>query len=540
LRAGVGGDHLHDVIETSPQTLPHLGREARRGDVETKANRGGVPVGVLATGPSRGLEDLLQLGPRDRVCPHHEVVHGLRLKRIRHVLPLPTLAPMDDLLRAAAERAARYREEVVDAPVRPDPAADLSELTGPFPEHGSDPQQVIKVIDEVVTPATMGFSNPRFYGWVIGGVYPVALAADWMTASWDQNTAYHEVTPGAVTLEATAISWIREAAGLPETTWGAFVTGTTMGNTTALAAARTSVLADVGWDATAEGLFGAPEITVIVGEEVHPTLVKGLGIVGLGRERVIRVPVDDQGRMRADAFPEISGPTIVCLQAGNVNTGSFDPMDVIVPMAKDAGAWVHVDSAFGFWAAVSPTLRHLTAGMEQADSWATDCHKYLNVPYDAGLVLVRDPTALERVMSVSASYLLPGEIGQDPALYTPELSRRARGIPTYAVLRTLGRQGLIEMVDRTVRLAQLFGELLTGAGFEILNDVVLNQVLVSFGEPERTREVVEILQEEGFIFAGPTVWQGHTAMRISVSGHSTTEKDVRASVDAMVRAAKAV
>lgn len=446
---------------------------------------------------------------------------------------------MDELFLDAARRAARYREAVAADPVRPEPGHDLSELEGPFPELGEEPEQVLKLIDEVVTPATMGMSGPRFYGWVIGGVYPVALVADWMTAAWDQLTAVFEATPGTVTLEATALRWVREAVGLPDSSWGAFVTGTTVGNATALAAARTSVLADVGWDATADGLFGAPEITVVVGDEVHPSLVKALGIVGLGRNRVTRVPVDDQGRMRADAFPEVEGPTIVCVQAGNVNTGSFDPMAEIIPRAQEAGAWVHVDGAFGFWAAASPTHRHLAADMELADSWATDCHKYLNVPYDAGIVMVRDPSPLEKVMSVNASYLLPGEIGLDPMLYTPEMSRRARGIPTYAVLRSLGRAGLAELVDRTVGLAQLFARRLAEEGFHVLNDVVLNQVLVSFGEPQETREVIRRVVEEGVMFAGPTEWQGHTAMRISVSGHSTTEDDVERSIDAMVRAARA-
>ncbi|MGH3650726.1 MAG: pyridoxal phosphate-dependent decarboxylase family protein [Acidimicrobiia bacterium] len=444
---------------------------------------------------------------------------------------------MDELLMDAARRALRYRREVVTEPIRP-AMADLGQLTGPFPGHGTDPEQVIKLLDELITPATMGFSSPRFYGWVIGSVYPVALAADWLTSAWDQNTLMHEASPGSVTLESTAIEWVKSAAGLAEGIWGAFTTGTTVGNAAALAAARTAVLADVGWDATADGLFGAPEVEVIVGEEVHPSLIKALGLVGLGRERVTTVPVDDQGRMRADLFPDTSGPAIVCLQAGNVNTGAFDPMDRIIPKAQEAGAWVHVDGAFGFWAAASPTHRHLTAGMELADSWATDCHKYLNVPYDAGLVLVRDPSSLEKVMSVNASYLLPGEIGRDPGLYTPEMSRRARGIPTYAVLRSLGRQGLAELVDRTIGLAQLFATRLTEEGFEVLNDVVLNQVLVSFGAPEETRRVVQAVADGGVMFAGPTVWQGRTAMRISVSGYATTEEDVARSVDAMVGAAK--
>lgn len=443
---------------------------------------------------------------------------------------------MSDILNEAARRAVLYREHLSTEPIRPEPGHDLGELTGPLPEEGTDPDQVIKLIDEVVTPATMGFSSPRFYGWVIGSVYPVALAADWLTSSWDQNTVFHEASPGTVALEATALHWIRGLAGLPETTWGAFVTGTTVGNATGLAAARTAVLAEVGWDVTSKGLFGAPEVTVVVGDEVHPSLVKALGFVGLGRDRVVRVPVDDQGRMRADAFPTINGPAIVCLQAGNVNTGAFDPMAEIIPIAKQAGAWVHVDAAFGFWAAVSPTLRHLAAGMELADSWATDCHKYLNVPYDAGIVMVRDPSWLERVMSVDAEYLLPGQIGQDPGFYTPELSRRARGVPTYAVLRHLGRAGVVDLIDRTVRLARLFARRLAEEGFEILNDVVLNQVLVSFGDAEETRRVVRAVAEEGVMFAGPTVWQSRTAMRISVSGYATTDDDIEESVRAILRA----
>lgn len=445
---------------------------------------------------------------------------------------------MDEILREAAVRGARYRAEVIEDPVRPEPGIDLSRLSGPFPEEGEKAEQIIELLDELVTPATMGFSSPRFYGWVIGSVYPVALAADWMVSAWDQNTYTHAATPGAVTLEATALRWVREATGLPDGAWGAFTTGTTVGNTIGLLAAINGVLTEVGWDATSQGLFGAPEVNVVVGDEVHPSLVKGLGMAGLGRQRVTRVAVDDQGRMKPDAFPAIDGPTIVCLQAGNVNTGSFDPMDELIPIAKDAGAWVHVDGAFGFWAAASPELRHLSSGMELADSWATDCHKYLNVPYDAGLILVRDASSLERVMSVNAAYLLEGEIGVDPGLYTPEMSRRARGVPTYAVLRHLGRRGLADLVERTVSLARMFGDRLAEEGFEILNDIVLNQVLVSFGDPDETRDIIQRVVDNGAMFAGPTVWQGRTAMRISVSGYATTEEDVERSVAAIVAAAR--
>jgi len=446
---------------------------------------------------------------------------------------------MDELLHDAARRAISYRKALVDDPIRPEPAAPgLADLGGHFPEHGTDPGDVLEMMDRLVTPATMAFSNPRFFGWVIGGVYPVALAADWMVSAWDQNTVIHDTTPGVVALEAAAIRWIKEAAALPESAWGAFVTGTTVAHVTTLAAARSQVLLDNGWDATATGLFGAPEVTVIVGEEAHPTLFKALGIVGLGRERVVRVPVDRQGRMRADAMPAIEGPTIVCVQAGNVNTGAFDPMSEIVPMAKEQGAWVHVDGAFGFWAAVSPHLAHLAAGQAEADSWATDAHKYLNVPYDAGLALVRDPSTLERVMSIEASYIPPGEIGLDPGFYTPELSRRARGVPTWAVLKSLGREGLVELVERTVGLAQRFADKLASAGFEVLNEVVLNQVLVSFGDDKETRRVVAAAVADGVMFAGPTVWQGTTAMRISVSGYSTTEADIDRSFETVMRAAR--
>jgi glutamate/tyrosine decarboxylase-like PLP-dependent enzyme len=285
-----------------------------------------------------------------------------------------------------------------------------------------------------------------------------------------------------------------------------------------------------------DGLFGAPTVTVVVGEEVHPSLVKALGVVGLGRRRVVRVPVDGQGRMRADALPRLDGPTIVCVQAGNVNTGAFDPMGEIIPAAKSMGAWVHVDGAFGFWAAASPTKSHLAAGMNEADSWATDAHKYLNVPYDAGIVLARNPSALERAMSVSAAYLPEGEIGLDPMLYTPELSRRARGVATWAVLKSLGRSGLADLVDRTSGLARRFADHLEKAGFDILNDVVLNQALVSFGDVDTNMRVITALQAEGTMYAGPTVWQGHSAMRISVSSWKTTVEDIDRSFEAVMRA----
>ncbi len=445
---------------------------------------------------------------------------------------------MEELLSEAARRAIAYRQRLPEEPISPDPSADLSELGGDFPDGPTDPMKVLALMDEVGTPATMGFSSPRFYGWVIGGVQPVALAADWLVSAWDQPTYAAEASPATVAMEAAAIRWVKEAAHLPESCWGVFVTGTTVAHIATLAAARSAVLAAEGWDATGQGLFGAPPVSVVVGSEVHPSLVKALGVVGLGRHRVIEVPVDDQGRMRADVFPDLSPPAIVCLQAGNVNTGSFDPMAEIIPRAKEAGAWVHVDGAFGFWAAASPRLAHLTAGMELADSWATDAHKYLNVPYDAGLALIRNPSDLERLMSVEAAYLVEGHIGQDPGLYAPEMSRRARGVPTWAVLKTMGRSGLIDMIDRTVDMARRFAEGMREAGFSVLNDVVLNQVLVDFGGPEETERVVREVQAEGTLFAGPTVWQGKSAMRVSVSNFGTTEKEIDESLEAVLKVAR--
>jgi glutamate/tyrosine decarboxylase-like PLP-dependent enzyme len=284
-------------------------------------------------------------------------------------------------------------------------------------------------------------------------------------------------------------------------------------------------------------MFGAPPVTVIVGEEAHPSLLKSLGLAGFGRSRVVRVSTDDQGRMRADAFPQISGPTIVCLQAGNVNSGAFDPAEEIIPRAKAAGAWVHVDGAFGMWAAAAPSLKRLMRGYEGADSWATDAHKYLNTPYDCGLAFVRDEHPLRAAMAVSAAYL-PSNATGDSSDFTPELSRRARGVEVWAALQTLGRSGVAELIERTHRHARRFAEGLTAAGYTVLNEVVLNQVVVAFGDAEKTARVIAAIQYDGVCWAGVTVWRGHTAMRISLSNWSTTDEDVERSLAAMIRAAR--
>ncbi|WP_374689107.1 aspartate aminotransferase family protein [Promineifilum sp.] len=447
---------------------------------------------------------------------------------------------MRPLLEDAAQRAIAYLEGLDARPVAPAPGAvaGLAALRHPLPDELTAPEAVLAQLDETCSPATMGIAGRRFFGFVIGGALPVSLAANWLAGAWDQNSALYNVTPATAELEQVALGWLVDLFGLPPSTGGGFVTGATVANFTALAAARHAVLKQAGWDVEADGLIGAPPVTVVVGEEVHPTLIKSLGLLGLGRNHVVRVPVDGQGRLRADALPPLSGPTIVCAQAGNVNTGAVDPLTDICEHANEAGAWVHVDGAFGLWAAAAPSLRHLTAGVELADSWATDFHKWLNVPYDSGLALVRDPDALRAAMSVTADYLPTTSPHRNPADYTPELSRRARGVEVWAALQSLGRSGVAELVERTCRHARRFAEGLRAAGFEVLNEVALNQVLVAFGDAETTQRAIAALQQEGTCWCGVTVWQGRTAMRISVSSWATGEEDVERSLEAMIQVAR--
>jgi glutamate/tyrosine decarboxylase-like PLP-dependent enzyme len=386
------------------------------------------------------------------------------------------------------------------------------------------------------SPATVASAGGRYFGFVIGGCLPAALAASWLVSAWDQNAGFRVQSPVGATLEEIALGWVRELLGLPAGCGGAVVTGATMANFCGLAAARHALLARSGWDAESDGLFGAPPITVVVGDEVHTSVLKALGLLGLGRKRVVRVPVDGQGRMRTDALPALDDRTILCLQAGNVNTGAFDPADAICAKARELGAWIHVDGAFGIWAAASPRFAHLARGFELADSWATDGHKWPNLGYDCGIAMVRDPGTLRAAMSVQAAYLMPGD-GREPSLYTPELSRRARGVELWAGLRSLGRSGMAAIVERSCEHAQRFGEGLRNAGYRVLNDVVLNQVLVSFGSEEKTRHTIQTLQAEGTCWCSSTVWQGQTAMRISVSSWVTTAEDVEKSLQAMLRAA---
>ena len=444
---------------------------------------------------------------------------------------------MRDLLHDAADRAAHYLETLRSRPVAPsaEAVAALSALERPLPEHPSDPRDVLAELDRLGSPATMAMAGPRFFGFVIGGTLPAALAAQWLAAAWDQNSALDNVTPATARLEQVALDWLLDALRLPATCAGAFVTGATVANFTALAAARHGVLARAGFDVEGQGLFGAPPITVIVGAEAHPTLYKSLGMLGLGRNRVVRVPVDGQGRMRADALPPIQGPTIVCTQAGNVNSGAFDPIEAIAARTRAQGAWVHVDGAVGLWARAAPAFAALTQGLEAADSWATDAHKWLNVPYDSGIAFVRDGDALRAAMAISAEYLPTASARRNPSDYTPELSRRARGVEVWAALRSLGRSGVAELVERNCRQARRFAEGLRAAGCEILNDVVLNQVVVDFGP--RTEQVIAAIQADGTCWCGRTQWQGRVAMRISVVSWATTDDDVERSLAAIMRIA---
>jgi glutamate/tyrosine decarboxylase-like PLP-dependent enzyme len=445
---------------------------------------------------------------------------------------------MSAILDDAARRARAYLASLRERPVAPGAGAvaALRRLDEPLPEASSDPLQTLALLDEVVTPATTAMAGPRFFGFVIGGALPASLAANWLAGAWDQNAGLYNVAPGVARLESVALRWLVELFDLPAETTAGFVTGATVANFTALAAARHAVLARAGWNVEADGLFGAPAVTVITGEEAHPTLLKSLGMLGLGRSRIARVAVDGQGRVRPDALPEIEGPTILCLQAGNVNTGSFDPFVPLIERAHAEGAWVHVDGAFGLWAKAAPALRHLVEGVELADSWATDAHKWLNVPYDSGLAFVREPRALRASMAITAEYLPTETAERNPSDFTPELSRRARGVEVWAALRTLGRAGLAEIFERNCRQARRFAQGLAAAGFEVLNDVVLNQVLVSFGDAERTRRTIARIQDDGTCWCGGTVWRGRTAMRISVCNWSTTDEDVDSSLAAMLRA----
>ncbi|MGK2850400.1 MAG: pyridoxal phosphate-dependent decarboxylase family protein [Candidatus Limnocylindrales bacterium] len=473
--------------------------------------------------------------------------------------PAPRIAD-PALLRRTTELALGFLESLDERPVAATATRDelLAALGGPLAGDGLPAEDVIEQLARAADPGLIAIPGPRYFGFVIGGSLPAALAADWLTSAWDQNAGIFACGPAASVVEEVVGAWLVDLLGLPAGTSVGLTTGCQMAHVTALAAARHATLARVGWDVEERGLFGAPEITVIVGSETHATIPTALQFLGLGRSRTVRAESDEQGRMRLDALeatlaalPDADAPLIVCLQAGNVNTGSFDPIGPAIERIRDRHphAWIHIDGAFGLWAAADPERRHLLAGHDGADSWATDGHKWLNVPYDSGFAFVREPAAHAAAMSPqSAAYIAYGEAERDPFRWVPEYSRRARGFAAYAALRSLGRDGLAALIDRCCSHAVRMADTLraAGDGIQILNDVVLDQVLVRFPADgsdsaeadERTRRVIAAVQADGTCWLGGTVWHGMAAMRISIVNWATSEADIERSAAAIVEAAR--
>ena len=451
---------------------------------------------------------------------------------------------MTDHLDAARELAAAWLATLRERPVRA--AGDPVGLRRELPAEGADPAAVVRELAAAAEPGLVAGPGPRYFGFVTGGALPAALAADWLTSAWDQNAALHTMSPAAAAAEETVGRWVLDLLGLPAGAGFGVVTGAQMANATALAAARNAVLRDAGWDVEARGLAGAPAVRVVAHEETHSTVFNALRLLGFGRDTTIRLPADDQGRMDVRALRDALGedPVIVCAQAGNVNSGAFDDFATIVALCREHGAaWCHVDGAFGLWAAAAPGRAALCAGVDGADSWALDAHKWLNVPYDGALAIVRDPAPLNAAMALTGAYLtVAGEAERNGADWAPEASRRARAFPMWAALRSLGRDGVAELVERDCRLAARIAERLAGeAGVAILADVVLNQALVRFGDDDAATEaVIARVQAEGTCWVGGTRWKGRAAMRISVSGWQTMEADADRSADAIAAAWAAI
>jgi glutamate/tyrosine decarboxylase-like PLP-dependent enzyme len=438
------------------------------------------------------------------------------------------------LLRRTAELAADYLDSLEDRPIFPQASADelRASLHVPLQDEPLEPAQVVEELAAAADPGLVAMPSGRYFGFVIGGGLPAALAADWLTCAWDQNAGLYVGGPSASIVEQVVREWVCDLLGLPPDSSIGLVTGTQMGSVTALAAARYRVLERVGWDVGRDGLAGGPAVGVLVGDKRHVTIDRALRLLGLGAPEA--VAADDQGRMRPDALREAlgrgDGPTIVCAQAGEVNTGAFDAFDEIADAAAEHGAWLHLDGAFGLWAAASPRLRHLVRGAERADSWITDAHKWLNVPYDSALVLCKDAEAHRAAMTVSAAYLIQDDGARavrDQVDWVPEFSRRARGFAVYAALRSLGRSGLTELVERACDCAQRFAEgIVSLPGVELLNDVVLNQVLFRFATDEETDDALRRVQDAGDVWMSGTTWNGRRAIRVSVSNWQTTEDEI--------------
>jgi glutamate/tyrosine decarboxylase-like PLP-dependent enzyme len=445
--------------------------------------------------------------------------------------------PGEDVLRAAQHHALSYLATVQDRNVYPDAAAleRLRTFDEPLPQGRGDALDTIDMLAEVGGPATVASNAGRYFGFVVGGSLPVAMAADWLVSAWDQTATLALTSPAAAAIERVAGRWACELLGLPTEASVGFVTGASMGNLVGLAAARSHILRQLGHDVEAQGMHNTPPLRVVAGGEVHSTLFKVLAILGFGRDNVELVETDSQGRFRADRIPPLDERTIVLLQAGNVNSGAFDPFNEVCSAAHEVGAWVHVDGAFGLWAAASPHLSHHTAGVDNADSWLVGAHKWLNVPYDCSLVICRHAEAIGAAMRHSAAYAPPtGEAA--PKDVVPEFSRRARGVPVWAALRTLGRAGVSELVERSCALARQLADGLEGIGFEVHNEVVLNQVVASIGTPEFTEAVREHVEKDGTCWFGPTSWQGRKAVRFSLSSWATTELDIERSLKSISKA----
>lgn len=448
---------------------------------------------------------------------------------------------VEELLAQAAARAITFFREREGRPVFPDEESvhGLTAFVEAMPDGPADPVDVIELLDEIGTPGTVASSGGRYFGFVTGSAHPVGVAASWLASAWDQNAAVGVMSPTAAVLDTVAGAWLVTLLDLPRSGQVSFVPGTSAANVTCLATARDALLHEAGWDSVADGLFGAPELRVVIGESAHSSVRKALTVVGVGRDRIVTVPADNQGRLRADLLPDPGPSTIVVAQAGNVNSGACDPFGAIADHFAGSSTWIHVDGAFGLWAAASPTLRTIVDGVDRANSWAVDMHKWLNVPYDSAVAIVRDPADVARTFRVSAAYL-PDNARLDPLHRGLDMSQRARAVETWAVLKTLGRTGVADLIDRTCAHARRFATELARSGFTIHNDVVLNQVMISLETDEETEILLDAVSAEGTMWAGGSMWNGRRVMRISVSSWATTDDDVDRCVTTLTGLADAI
>lgn len=448
---------------------------------------------------------------------------------------------MKTILKQTRKNAEQYLAGVNEQRAFPNAQAmaNMSHFDEQISESGYSAQETLDLLHRYGSPATVASNGGRYFGFVIGGALPVTIGANWLATAWDQCAGIKVLSPIGAKLEEVCSNWLLEILDLERDSAVGFVTGATMANFTGLAAARHALLKRKGWNVGTQGLYGAPEIKVVVGGEVHVSVEKALSLLGLGSARVIKVPADDQGRMLADQLPELDDMTIVCTQVGNVNSGASDPVAAVCSVAEKAGAWVHVDAAFGLWARASNTHKHLTEGVELADSIATDLHKWLNVPYDSGVVICKHKDLLREAMTIDAAYIQQ-DLSRQPYYYTPGMSRRARGVEAWAALRFLGRKGVEDLIDRCCAFAQTFTQRFSSAGFSVLNEVKLNQVVISFGSDEQTQAVIDAIHEDSTFWAGGTNWQGQVGLRISVSSWATTSADVELCCDKLIELANNV